>query len=782
LELAMNQDGKVARPLLEQAARSIALVSGVAETVIDLVHGRAFRHYAEGLRQYIAIRLGDSISARAVVRELRAVASATGASELVKPPGVRARLYAMARKLCSQHERREDRARHMTWRAQANPDRGRTLASIRESLDAADAELLELRYARELSAEEIAFVVGRAEADVDESLQAAVRVARDLHRDQPGWHLADALVEAFALEPDDPSEVPVEEEAAGLMPGTVIGNRYKIQKRMGSGSFADVYRASDTGVPDHVVALKLLHQPSLSEEAREAALRELRLIASVFHPSIVQFKDHGWFEGRLWFVMPWYEGESLEQRIQREPLGRKEARAAFEHLARALSAMHAAGVRHQDIKPDNIFLAKLKHLGLDREGGVLPVLLDLGVAAKEAEMVVAGTPTYFAPEVAAQFAPVPKDHEIGSKADIFSFALSLRNALEPETQEVVAAGAVEHFIERRATEPVELFTRPDLKFLNKTFSRWLSLDPKDRPTADEMVTELAVLTEPEDKRKRFVGVARWLGPMLLGLAAVFGAVVYALMTEAAQRADEAANYRSRAEMTQAELDEEAEARQEAEADVADIREQYESSQLTRQELASKVADVEGRLRNTRERLGAEQGRSRVLRERLERSQEEGARLSGELTTTQGALATTRTELGQTRTDLTGARAQVSELEANLRTARIDLEASHRRATELDGTVRTLESQIASSRAENQTLSTRAAQAEAQRALAERSASEARARIAELERQLAEARRAAATQPGTTTMASTPGTNPTMASTPNPPPSGDRIVVDVAMNP
>jgi hypothetical protein len=782
----MNQDGKVARPVLEQAARSIALVSGVAETVIDLVHGRAFRHYAEGLRQYIAIRIGDSIAARAVVRELRAVASATGASELVQPPGVRARLYAMARKLAAQHGRKDDRARHMTWRAQANPDRGRTLASIRESLDAADAELLELRYARELSPEEIAFVVGRSEAEVDKSLEAAVRVARDLHRDQPNWHLADALVEAFALEPDDPSEVPVEEEAAGLMPGTVIGNRYKIQKRMGSGSFADVYRASDTGVPDHVIALKLLHQPSLSEEAREAALRELRLIASVFHPSIVQFKDHGWFEGRLWFVMPWYEGESLEQRIQREPLTRKEARAAFEHLARALSAMHAAGVRHQDIKPDNIFLAKLKHLGLDREGGVLPVLLDLGVAAKEAEMVVAGTPTYFAPEVAAQFAPVPKDHEIGSKADMFSFALSLRNALEPETQEVVAAGAVEHFIERRATEQVDLFTKPDLKYLNKTFARWLSLDPKDRPTADEMVAELAVLTEPEDKRKRFMGVARWLGPMMLGLAAVFGAVVYALGTEAAQRADEAADYRSRAEMTQAELDEEAEARQAAEADVADIREQYESSQLTRRDLASKLADTEGRLRNTRERLLGEQGRSRVLRERLERSQEEGTRLRDDLTATQGTLATTRTELGQTRTDLTAARAQVAELEANLRTARTDLETAHRRATELDATARALESQVASARAENTTLAQRAAQAEAQRAQAERSAAEARSRIAELERQLAEARRAqSTTPPGTTTMATTPspGTNPTMASAPNAPPSGtDRIVVDVSMSP
>src|SRR5690606_26644794 len=156
--------------------------------------------------------------------------------------------------------------------------------------------------------------------------------------------------------------------------------------------------AKDTEVPGHVVALKLLHQPACSADARQAALRELHHIAAVFHPSVVQFKDHGWHEGRLWFVMPWYEGETLESRLQRGSLSRAEARRIFEPLARALAAMHAVGIRHQDIKPDNIFLARV-----DGDGSVLPVLIDLGVAAKEAEMVVAGTPTYFAPEVAAQF-------------------------------------------------------------------------------------------------------------------------------------------------------------------------------------------------------------------------------------------------------------------------------------------------------------------------------------------------------------------------------------------
>src|SRR5690606_21289428 len=135
----------------------------------------------------------------------------------------------------------------------------------------------------------------------------------------------------------------------------------------------------------------------------------------------------------------------------RQPLSRTEARQIFEPLARALAAMHASGLRHQDVKPENIFLANIKRHG-EGVSDILPVLLDLGVAAKDAEMVVAGTPTYFAPEVAAQFARDPSGREITHKADVFALSLALRNALEPESEEDVPGGAVEFFIEQRARE------------------------------------------------------------------------------------------------------------------------------------------------------------------------------------------------------------------------------------------------------------------------------------------------------------------------------------------
>ena len=558
---------KGTRPLLELAAESIAQTSGVAETVVDVIHGRAFRHYAEGLRQYVSIRLRDSGQGPRVLRELRAVAATRGAEELVQPPGIRARLYALARELAvpgnddetaeldgdedgdegtdantgrtstgnviignaSDSATATDRLR---WRKPSAPGGQKRLGAIRESLSTEEAELVELRYARELHVEEISHVVSRPESEIENILDRAVELARPLLEE--GEEPADLLFEAFSLAPPEPADGDdaVDSGVAALPAGTVLGHRYAIKERVGSGSFADVYRASDTEVPGHVVAVKLLHQPSLSTESRQSALRELRLIASVFHPSIVEFKDHGWFEGRLWFVMPWYEGETLEERITRGPLRRVEAKRIFGHLARALAAMHAVGVRHQDIKPDNIFLARLKHMGLEEGDGVLPVLLDLGVAAKEAEMVVAGTPTYFAPEVAAQFASVPAPHRPGPKADVFSLALSLRNALEPETQEDVAAGAVERFIERRAAGKPDLFTKPDLKFLDPSFGRWLNANPEERPTAEELALELAILTRPEDRRNRLKRVMKWAAPSLLALMSVFAATVIILGNQA----------------------------------------------------------------------------------------------------------------------------------------------------------------------------------------------------------------------------------------------------------
>ncbi|MEZ4286850.1 MAG: protein kinase [Polyangiales bacterium] len=420
--------------VLNRAAESIALNKNVG-TIVDVIHGRAFRYYAEGLQQYLTIRSGSAEFARTHMAKLRAFVAKSESTSLVAPPGIRARLYRAARSYVKDAQpaiRRPNRneIESLPWRASpAENSHDNPLRALRIELNERDSELLELRYARELSVEELAFVINKDVQEIANLLDQARSRAElliDEHQSVDDKRFRRLIIEAFALQPQAPHQ-DTESDTASLPTGTVIGGRYAVQARVGLGAFGDVYRAQDTEVPGHVVALKLLHQAAFSDAARQTALRELRLIASVFHPSVVQFKDHGWHEGRLWFVMPWYEGETLESRIQRER-STGEALTIFQPLARALAAMHAAGVRHQDVKPDNIFLARIPGFGKEE---ILPVLLDLGVAATDAEMVVAGTPTYFAPEVAAQFASVPDKPTVTPRADVFALALSLRNALEP---------------------------------------------------------------------------------------------------------------------------------------------------------------------------------------------------------------------------------------------------------------------------------------------------------------------------------------------------------------
>lgn len=731
---------------LERAADSIAAASGLPGTVVDVVHGRALRPYREGLRQYLAIRLGDVEEAEAALEELRALVTGEGAQELARPPGIRARLYRHARRIAWRRRGADgpppasQRAK-LPWR----PPRPGSLTAdlrlepMRTDLADGDAELLELRHARELGPQEIAFVVDRPVERVLEELESATQAARELlpRRSGEETHLRHVLLQAFALELA-PRPTAVAGDQAGvepLAPETLVGGRYAIERRVGKGAFGDVYRARDAEVPGHVVALKLLHQPAVSEEARGRALRELQLIASVFHPSVVQFKDHGWHEGRLWFVMPWYEGETLEARIRRKRLSRADARRIFEPLARALATMHAAGIRHQDVKPDNIFLARIPGFGRDGEEEVLPVLIDLGVAAKEAEMVIAGTPTYFAPEAAAQFASETEARTVTSKADVFALALSLRNALEPDTQPDVPAGAVETFIEERSRDAPPPPAAREFRYLQPCFERWLSLDPDERPDADALAEELAVLTRPEERRHRRNAMLRWLVPSAITLATLFASVVYVLDTRAEQRKLEAHKARMAEARVRKDLQDSRQQRRSLERDVRKVHQRYERSRLTRRQLASQLAQSEQTLRQTRADLRRGKRRRHALREDLEAQRHELDEAQGRIDTLDQELASARDALATARSRASSLDAEVGRLESALADARARARRSSRRLAQLEGDLERTRSRLEAERTKSSQLERRIGDVIQSRASAERELDQARERIDTLERRL-----------------------------------------------
>ncbi len=376
-----------------------------------------------------------------------------------------------------------------------------------------------------------------------------------------------------------------------LEPGAVIGQRYKVDRALGAGTYAQVYRARDLEVTDHTVALKISKQPAADDQEVRDALRELQLIASVFHPSVVQLKDHGWHEGHLWFVMPLYRGETLATRLRRGPLTRRAARELFEALAEALATMHRAGVRHQDIKPDNIFLAQLDPQSERR----LPVLLDLGLGVKDTELVLAGTPWYLAPEVAAHFAGVPDPPPIGPKADVFALALTLRHALDPDPNGDPTGCDVVAFVAARARVAPAPPDGRDLRDLRGPFERWLNLSPDMRPNAEELRRELACLTRREEQRARRVSLARWLLPTALAIISLFATTTYVLSHEAKLQRLEAHSERLRAAQAQARA-QTMRTSLEVEQDKRRVlEEESRTSRLTRDELTQRLAATEEEL-------------------------------------------------------------------------------------------------------------------------------------------------------------------------------------------
>lgn len=678
--------------LLTRAAASIAS-DGRAHTIVDVLHARALNHYRRGLREYLAIRAGGLGAADAALKRLRRAIGQYDKDELVEAPGIRARMYRLARELVT-----EPRNGALPYRAPRHATESQVVR-LREGLSPDHAELLELRYARELRPAEIAFVVGAEVEDVLEAMRGATQAAEKLARRRGSEPLKAIILEAFALDVAGPTgeELAEANDAPSLITGVCIGGRYVIQARVGTGAFGDVYRAEDAAVPGHVVALKLLHEGAYSGSARQGALRELRHIASVFHPSVVQFKDHGWHDGRLWFVMPWYDGETLESRLRRAPLSRREARTIFEPLARALAAMHAAGIRHQDVKPDNVFLAELGEKG---SGGILPVLIDLGVAATEAEMLVAGTPTYFAPEVAAQFARGAHRPRVTAAADVFSLALTLRNALDPDAQEDVPAGAVEAFIEERARSVPEVPSGRRLKFLAPSFDRWMNLDADERPTADEFAEELAVLTRPEDRRRRRGRALRWALPLVGVLGAAFGGVVVHLQARAEAERSEARStlqeVRQDLEATSADRERIASRYERMELSSAQLRDRLASAEAEGEVVARHLASARQELVVRSQSIEALQGELLAAQQAAEASRaeanaaQESARSSA-LERDEAAARARRAEEGQAavqreldarETELTAARTRVATTEARLAAAdaRADaLEAAVERA-------------------------------------------------------------------------------------------------------
>lgn len=209
-------------------------------------------------------------------------------------------------------------------------------------------------------------------------------------------------------------------DPAGELAGTLLGGKYRIQRKIGSGGIGAVYAAQHIGLGSSV-AVKVLRGAAAVDAAEIARLRrEARVQVSIEHPNVVRTLDLDQMpEGSIYVVMELLHGSSLAEHLKRQrPLPPGFAVPIFVQVCRALGAAHRLGIIHRDLKPGNVFVC---------DDGAVKVL-DFGMSKfAEAEALTQdgytlGTPEYMSPEQCIG-APVEP------RTDLYAFGVLMYEAL-----------------------------------------------------------------------------------------------------------------------------------------------------------------------------------------------------------------------------------------------------------------------------------------------------------------------------------------------------------------
>ena len=282
-------------------------------------------------------------------------------------------------------------------------------------------------------------------------------------------------VPASALAPP-PSE-------RGLVDGQALGP-YRVLRVLGQGGMATVYLARDER-HHRAVALKVLHPELASLLGPQRFAREIEVEANLTHPHILPLYDSGEAAGRLYYVMPFIEGESLRDRLNRETqLPVEDALQIAREVADALAYAHGQGIIHRDIKPENILLSGGHALVADF--GIARVLGQAeGGHLTQAGMAI-GTAAYMSPEQARA-----AEH-IDGRTDVYSLGCVLYEMLAGELP--YAGPTAQAMMAKRHTDPVPRVrrVRPSIpESVDEAVTMALSPLPADRPaTAAEFARAL----------------------------------------------------------------------------------------------------------------------------------------------------------------------------------------------------------------------------------------------------------------------------------------------------
>ncbi len=223
-----------------------------------------------------------------------------------------------------------------------------------------------------------------------------------------------------------------------------LAERYTLEGEVARGGMATLYLAREVS-SGQLVAIKVMHPALVNALGTERFLREIQIAATLSHPLIVPLRHSGNAGGVLYYVMPYVEGESLYQRLERERQLSLDAALQITHdVAEALGYAHSRGFLHRDIKPENILLAGGRALvadfGLARAIGAADYqkLTETGI--------MVGTVFYMSPE------QLRGQRDLDQRADIYSLGCILYEMLTGEPP--YAGRVINQVVARIVREPV----------------------------------------------------------------------------------------------------------------------------------------------------------------------------------------------------------------------------------------------------------------------------------------------------------------------------------------
>ncbi|MEV6441077.1 protein kinase [Amycolatopsis sp. NPDC051716] len=265
---------------------------------------------------------------------------------------------------------------------------------------------------------------------------------------------------------------------------------YRIEGLLGRGGMGEVHRAYDTA-HDRVVALKLLSEPFVTDEAFRARFRrESQIVARLREPHVIPIHAYGEIDGRLYLDMRLVEGRDLKEVLADGPLDPARAAGIVAQVAGALDAAHADGLVHRDVKPSNVLVTSAGFVYLV-DFGIARSMTAEGTSITGTGNVI-GTLDYMAPE---RFGDAP----ITGLVDVYALACVFFECLTGQRPFPAEGAAAQMGAHLTAPPPVLSRVRPGLPpALDAVVARGMAKHPADRyPTAGAFADAVrAAVTAP----------------------------------------------------------------------------------------------------------------------------------------------------------------------------------------------------------------------------------------------------------------------------------------------